>query len=92
MAPTGTWYIRLIQYIWDTGEVTTKMLLTIIMLVLKGTSGDFRGIGLLEVVWKIVERIIDARLMCAPLHKAVHGFRPGCGCSTGEIMQLKLAQ
>ena len=92
MAPTGTWYIWLIQCIWDTREIATKMLLIIIVLVLKGTSGDFRGIGLLEGGWKIVERIIDARLMCAPLHKAVHGFWPGCGCSTGEIMQLKLAQ
>ena len=50
MAPTGTWYIWLIQCIWDTREIATKMLLIIIVLVLKGTSGDFRGIVLLEVL------------------------------------------
>ena len=67
------------------------MLLTIVVLIPKGASGDFRGIGLLEVAWKILEKIIDARLKCVPLHDALHGFRPGRGCSTG-IMEVKLAQ
>ena len=66
------------------------MLLTIIVLIPKGNSGDFRGIGLLEVVWKVIEKIIDARLKCVPLHDALHGFRPGRGCSTA-IMEVKLA-
>ena len=52
------------------------MLLTTIMLILKGNSGDFRGIGLLDVVWKIIENIIDARLKCIiTLHDLLHaGF------------------
>ena len=66
------------------------MLLTTIVLIPKGNSGDFRGIGLLEVVWKVTEKIIDARLKCAPLHNALHGFRPGRGCGTGT-MEVELA-
>ena len=79
------------QHIWDTGEIPAQMLLTIIVLIPKGNSGDFRGIGLLEVIWKVIEKVIDARLKCVPLHDALHGFRPGRGCSTA-IMEVKLAQ
>ena len=87
-----TWrlLVRLVKHIWDTGEIPSQMLLTIIVLIPKGNSGDFRGIGLLEVVWKVIEKIIDARLKCVPLHDALHGFRPGRGCST-TIMEVKLA-
>ena len=49
--------VRLIRHIWDTGEIPAQMLLTVVVLIPKGTSGDFRGIGLLEVVWNVVERI-----------------------------------
>ena len=67
------------------------MLTTIVVLIPKGNPGDFRGIGLLEVVWKVLERVIDARLKCVPLHDSLHGFRPGRSCGTG-IMEVKLAQ
>ena len=50
------------------------MLLTIVVLPPKDASGDFCGMGLLEVVWKIVERVIDAGLKCVPLHDALYGF------------------
>ena len=67
------------------------MLFTIIILIPKGNSGDFRGIGLLEVLWKIIEKILDARLQLIPLHDCLHGFRKKRGCGTG-IMEAKLAQ
>ena len=41
-------------------------------------------------MWKVIEKIIDAHLKCAPLHDALHGFRPGRGCSTAT-MEVKLA-
>ena len=34
----------------------------------KGSSGDYCGIGLLEVVWKLTERVIDKRLSKIELH------------------------
>ena len=82
--------VRLIQHIWDAGEIPSRMLLTIIVLISKGNSGDFRGIGLLEVMWKVIKKIIDARFKCVSLHDALRGFRPGRGCSTA-IMEVKLA-
>ena len=64
---------------------------TTAVLTPKGTSGSFRWIGLLEIEWKIVERIIDARLECAPLNNALRTLRPGHGRGTG-IMEMMLAQ
>ena len=67
------------------------MLWTIIVLVPKGNTGDFRGIGLLDVIWKVIERVLDERLSKIPLHDTLHGFRAKRGCGTG-IMEAKLAQ
>ena len=88
-----TWrlLVRLVQHIWDTGEIPHQLLKIIIVLIPKGNSGDYRGIGLLEVVWKVIERIIDGRLSKVDLHDCLHGFRAKRGCSTG-IMEAKLVQ
>ena len=93
MEADDTWPmpIRLVHHIWDTGKIPQRMLLAIIVLTPKGISGNFRGIGLLEVIWKVIERIIDARLKCVPLYDALHGFWPGRSCGPG-IMEVKLAQ
>ena len=42
--------VKLVQHIWNTGEIPRQMLCTLIVLIIKGTLGDFRGIGLLEVI------------------------------------------
>ena len=88
---SNTWHllVQLIRHIWDTGEIPSQMLLTVTILIPKGNSGDFSGISLLEVVWKVIKKIIGARFKCVPLHDALHGFRPGRGCGTG-IMKVKL--
>ena len=68
------------------------MLLTIVVLISKGTSGkEFRGIGLLEVIWKLLERVLDLRLSEIELHDFLHGFRAKRGCGTG-IMEATLHQ
>ena len=66
------------------------MVLTIVVLISKG-SGDYRGIGLLEVAWKVIEGVIDERLKGVALHDSLHGFREKRGCGTG-IMEAKLTQ
>ena len=88
-----TWrlVVRLIRHIWETGEIPRQMLWTIVVLIPKGNSGEFRGIGLLEVLWKIIEKVLDARLSSIELHDCLHGFRAGRGCGTG-IMEAKLVQ
>ena len=82
---------QLCQRVWTTGEIPQRMLLAVVVLIPKGTSGDFRGIGLLEVVWKLLERVLDARLKKVELHDYLHGFRAKRGCGTG-IMEAKLLQ
>ena len=42
--------VKLYEHIWRTGEIPQRMLLAVVLLIPKGTSGDFRGIGLLEVI------------------------------------------
>ena len=47
--------VRLVQHIWESIEIPRQMLMMIIVLIPKGASGDFRDIGLLEVIWKLIE-------------------------------------
>ena len=88
-----TWRLvgRLMQHIWETGNIPQQMMLTIVVLIPKGNSGDFRGIGLLEVVWNAVENALDFRLSKTPLHDCLHEFWKKRGCGTG-IMEAKLVQ
>ena len=87
-----TWrlFVRLIQHVWDTGEIPRQMFLTIVVLLPKEGDG-YRGIGLIEVAWKVIERVLDGRLKGVTLHDALHGFRQKKGCGTG-IMESKLIQ
>ena len=59
------------------------MLRVVVVLIPKGSSGDYRGIGLLEVVWKLIERVVDEWLSKIELYDALHGFRAKRGCGTG---------
>jgi hypothetical protein len=63
----------------------------IVVLIPKGNSGDYRSIGLLEVVWKLIERVLDERMSGIEVHGALHGLRAKRGCNTG-IMEAKLVQ
>jgi hypothetical protein len=55
-------------------------------------GGDFRGIGLLEIVWKLLESIINVRLTTSiTFHDALHGFRAKRGTGTA-ILEVKLMQ
>ena len=51
-----------------------------------------RGIGLLEILWKVVVALIDTRI-CVSLqfHEVLYGFRAGRGTGTA-IMELNLSQ
>ena len=66
------------------------MLLTIVVLIPK-RGGNYHGIGLVEVAWKMLEGVLDGRLKGVSLHDALHGFREKRECSTG-IMEVKLLQ
>jgi hypothetical protein len=64
--------------------------LEIIVLLPKG-GGDYRGIGLLEPFWKVVEKIMVKRLASIEFHNCLHGGLPRWGTGTAPI-EAKLAQ
>ena len=66
------------------------MLLTIVVLIPKGGS-NYRGIGLLEMVWKVLEGVLGGKLKGVAVHNTLHGFIEKRGCGTG-IMEAKLLQ
>ncbi len=82
--------VCLIQAIWTQGKILQHLTWVIVVLLQKG-GGDYRGIGLLELLWKVVERIMDRQLNTLPLHEALHGCQNGHGTGTA-ILETKLAQ
>ena len=73
---------------WDTVEIPRQMYLSVVVLISK-KSNDYRGKGLLEVVWKVLEGVLNGRMKEVKLHDALHGFRQKRGGGTG-IMEAKL--
>ena len=83
--------VWLCKQIWLTGEILQWMMLAIVVLVPKGTNGNFRSIYLLEFIWKFLERVFDAWFPEIILHDYLNGFRVKRGCATG-IMEAKRHQ
>ena len=53
---------------------------------------DYRGIGLVEVMWKVVAVILNRRFISSiTYHDALHGFRVGRGTGTATL-EAKLLQ
>ncbi len=82
--------VGLIQAIWMQGKIPQQLTWVIVVLLPKG-GGDYRVIGLLELLWKVVKRIMDRRLNALSLHEALHGCRNRRGTGTA-ILEAKLAQ
>ena len=62
-----------------------------LVLIPKGI-GDCHGIGLVEVVWKVVVVIHNCRLTGSiTYHELLHGFRAGRGTGTATL-KAKLIQ
>jgi hypothetical protein len=87
-----TWdeFVELCSSVWATGTVPQQMCWVVTGLIPKG-GGEYRGIGLLEPIWKVLERVMDIRLEKIILHDSLHGCLAGRGTGTG-IIEAKLAQ
>jgi len=83
--------VQLIQHIWSTGQLPTELTWSIQVLLPKPIGGA-RGIGLLEVAWKLMEAIIDTRVKeVIEFHDCLHGFCSGRG-TNAAIVEAKLIQ
>ena len=62
----------------------------VLVMIPKGSTGQFRGVGLGDTVWKVCAHIINSRLTDSiKYHPYIHGFRKDHGCSTA-IIEVKL--
>jgi hypothetical protein len=52
-------FVRLMQAVWESGTIPTQMGWMMIVLLPKG-GGNYCGIGLLDPMWKVVEKIMVA--------------------------------
>ena len=55
-------FVAIIQSVWRTGVTPRHLLRAIIVLIPKGNIGDFRGIDLMQPMWKIIKGIMERRL------------------------------
>jgi hypothetical protein len=81
---------QLIQAIWDEGKIPLQLGWVVTVLIPKG-SGDYWGIGLLEPIWKVIERVMDHRLKVIALHDSLHGCCNRQGTGTA-VIKAKLTQ
>ena len=62
------------------------------MVLIPKEKGDYRGIGLVEVMWKVVAVILNRRFTSSiTFHDVLHGFRAGRGTGTATL-EAKLLQ
>jgi hypothetical protein len=83
--------VQLVQTIWEHGSIPQQMTWMVIVLLPEGGGNYYRGIGLLEPLWKVVEVLIDKRFLAIEFHDCLHGFLAGRGTGTAT-MEVKLAQ
>ena len=87
--------VTIIQRCISEGDIPKAFFYGVLVLIPKNDKGDVRGIGLLEVLHKLVSQVINMR-MAAKVRflEEVHGFRSGRGTYTaiGETkIRLQLA-
>ena len=88
---TKTWgkVVSAIQVAFWEGYIPEALMWTTMVLI-PTVKGDYRGIGLLETIWKVCTSIVNSWLRISiVLHDVLHGFRQGRGTET-EIMEAKL--
>ena len=62
------------QVAFREGYIPEALMWTTMVLIPKG-GGDYRGIGLVEIIWKVCTLIVNSRLQSSiVLHDALHGF------------------
>ena len=83
--------VELVQTAFRDGDLVEEATWQAVVLIPKGKK-DYWGIGLVEVMWKVVAAILNRRFTSSiTYHDALHGFRAGCGTGTATL-EAKLLQ
>ena len=84
--------MEMTQTAFREGKLVEEAAWQTVAMIPKG-EGEFRGIGLVEVTWKVVAVILQRRLTAGlQLHDALHGFREGRGTGTATLEPKLLQQ
>ena len=83
--------MEILQFRYKHGSIPVELGCIILILIPKVNSYN-QGIGILEVLWKVVEAIIDKCIKnVVTFHDVLHGFCSERGMGTA-IIELKLVQ
>ena len=86
-----TRFVDLVQTAFREGELAEEAKWQAVVLIPKGKK-DYRGIVLVEVMWKVVAAILNRRFTASiTYHDFLHRFRAGCGTGTANL-EAKLLQ
>ena len=81
----------LVQAAFWEGKLTEEAMWQLVVLIPKGKK-DYRRIGLVEAMWKVVAEILNLRFTASiTYHNFIHGFRAGRGTGTTNL-EAKLLQ
>ena len=90
-AENWTRIVDLIQTAFRDRDLAKEATWQEVVLIPKGKK-DYRGIDLVEVMWKVVAAIINCRFTVSiTYHDFLHGFRAGRGTDTATL-EAKLIQ
>ena len=82
----------LVQVAFREGKFAEEEMWQAVVLISKGKK-DYWGIGLVEVMWKVVAEIINRRFTASiTYHNFFHGFRAGRGTGTATLNAKLLQQ
>ena len=84
--------VELVQTAFRDGDRAEEETWQAVFLIPKGKK-DYRGIGLVEVMWKVVAAILNRRFTASiTYHDALNGFRAGRGTGTATLEAKLLHQ
>ena len=74
------------------GDLVEEATWQAVVLIPKGKK-DYQGIGLVEVMWKVVAAVLNRRFTSSiTYHNVLHGFRAGRGTGTATLKAKMLQQ
>ena len=83
--------VDLVQTAFREGEMDEEATWQAVVMIPKGRK-EYRGIGLVEVMWKVVAAVLHRHLTTSiTYHDFLHGFWAGCGTGT-TTLEAKLLQ